>query len=104
MEVRHFGVRDGLQDTEFNMGASYRAKEGSIYFGGNRGFNVIDPEKQTKEDRPPQVSISNIKIMNQRKEFEVPYHELNELPLSYQDRMLSVEFFAADYSNPELIT
>jgi signal transduction histidine kinase/CheY-like chemotaxis protein len=42
--------------------------------------------------------------MNQRKEFEVPYHELNELPLSYQDRMLSVEFFAADYSNPELIT
>jgi len=104
LAVRHFGIRDGLQDTEFNLGASFRSENGAIYFGGNRGYNVIDPQKQSKDSTPPLVSISNIKIMNERREFGTTYDDLPRLPLTYKDRMLAVEFYAADYSNPDLIT
>jgi signal transduction histidine kinase/ligand-binding sensor domain-containing protein/CheY-like chemotaxis protein/HPt (histidine-containing phosphotransfer) domain-containing protein len=102
-ESRHYGVRDGLQDTEFNMGASFKASNGLIYFGGNLGFNVIDSEGFIDKENPPLVSISEIKVMNERKEFEKPYNDLSEITLTHKDSMFSVEFFAADYSNPTLI-
>lgn len=98
-----YGVRDGLQSTEFNLGASFKSDVGLIYFGGIRGFNTINPDSMSSDRIPPQVSISQIKVMNERREFDTPYHDLRAIELSYQDKMLSVEFFAADYSNPELV-
>ncbi|CAA0097060.1 Signal transduction histidine-protein kinase BarA [Halioglobus japonicus] len=98
-----YGVRDGLQSTEFNLGASYASSTGVIYFGGIKGFNTINPDLLSSDRIPPQVAISQVKVMNVRREFQVPYHALKSIDLGYQDRMLSVEFFAADFSNPDLI-
>ncbi|MEH6635090.1 MAG: two-component regulator propeller domain-containing protein [Halioglobus sp.] len=103
LEVHQYGVRDGLQGTEFNMGAAFQSKEGTIYFGGNQGFNLIPKQGVTKKLVPPLISISDIRIMNERKSFDAPYHEMEKLELGYEDKMVSVEFFAADYSNPELV-
>jgi signal transduction histidine kinase/ligand-binding sensor domain-containing protein/CheY-like chemotaxis protein/HPt (histidine-containing phosphotransfer) domain-containing protein len=101
--AHQYGVRDGLQDSSFNMGASYKSEKGMIYFGGNQGFNTIDPENLEKTSNPPVVSISSIKIMNERRELPARYDMLEALSLSHEDRMVTVEFFAADYSNPELV-
>lgn len=101
-ETSHFGIKDGLQDSEFNMGAAFKGISGTIYFGGNRGFNMIPAQGTQSQIIAPEISISNIKIMNQRKIFDVAYHSLEELELTYEDRMVSVEFFASDYSNPRL--
>ena len=103
LESHQYGVRDGLQDTEFNLGAAFRSQSGEIFFGGNRGFNTVDPNLSNEENIAPIVSIAQIKIMNERREFEVPYSELDEIILGYEDRMLSIEFYAADYSNPDLL-
>ncbi|WP_116367451.1 hybrid sensor histidine kinase/response regulator [Parahaliea mediterranea] len=102
-QARHFGIRDGLQDREFNLGASYRASDGSVYFGGNRGYNLINSENYTHETTPPKVSISEIRIMNQRAVFDEPYNSLDQVNLGYRDIMVSFEFFAAHYTNPGLI-
>ncbi len=98
-----YGMRDGLQSTEFNMGASYKAHDGSIYFGGPQGFNVVDPNFSKRESVKPQVAISSIKIMNELVSFDVPYYNLKKLDLTYQDRILTIETYASDYSNPELV-
>ena len=98
-----YGTSDGLQSTEFNLGASFKSKNGVIYFGGIKGFNAINPDLLTTDRQPPQVAISQIKVMNERIEYDTPYDDLEAIDLDYTDRMLSVEFFAADYSNPELI-
>jgi signal transduction histidine kinase/ligand-binding sensor domain-containing protein/CheY-like chemotaxis protein len=103
LEVHQYGVRDGLQATEFNFGASFKSRSGLIYFGGIRGFNIIDPQFSEIIRKPPEVSISQIKVMNQRREYDVPYQDLKVIDLGYEDRILSIEFFAADYSNPDLI-
>ncbi|WP_187275930.1 two-component regulator propeller domain-containing protein [Parahaliea aestuarii] len=101
--ARHFGIRDGLQDREFNLGASYQKSDGSILFGGNRGYNLIDDDNYTNESEPPKVSISEIRIMNQRMKFDEPYNSIDQLNLGYRDIMVSIEFFAAHYTNPDLI-
>ncbi len=103
LETHQYGVKDGLQDSEFNMGAAFKAVSGEIYFGGNRGFNIIPSDGLKPNSIPPKVSISDIRIMNEKIFFDAPYHELEQIELGYQDRMLSIDFFAADYSNPELV-
>lgn len=103
LKTHQYGVKDGLQDSEFNMGAAFKSQSGEIYFGGNRGFNIIPPEGISTNSIAPMITISDIRIMNERKTFETPYHELEKLEIGYQDRMLSVDFFAADYSNPQLV-
>jgi signal transduction histidine kinase/ligand-binding sensor domain-containing protein/CheY-like chemotaxis protein/HPt (histidine-containing phosphotransfer) domain-containing protein len=103
LQTHQYGIKDGLQDSEFNMGAAFKSKSGEIYFGGNRGFNIIPPEGIETNSIAPKISISDIRIMNEKKTFDVPYHELKRLEIGYQDRMLSIDFFAADYSNPQLI-
>jgi signal transduction histidine kinase/ligand-binding sensor domain-containing protein/CheY-like chemotaxis protein/HPt (histidine-containing phosphotransfer) domain-containing protein len=103
LETHQYGVRDGLQDSEFNMGAAFKDSAGTIYFGGNRGFNIIPRQGVNSDYVTPKVSISDIRIMNQSKIFDVPYDKLEVLELGYQDRMLSIDFFASDYSNPQLI-
>ncbi|TGD74126.1 response regulator [Mangrovimicrobium sediminis] len=103
MQAHQYGVRDGLQSAEFNMGASYKANDGSIYFGGPQGFNVIDANFSKRESVKPKVAISSIKIMNELVTFENPYYRLDELDLTYQDRILTIETYASDYSNPELV-
>ncbi|MEH6590773.1 MAG: two-component regulator propeller domain-containing protein [Halioglobus sp.] len=103
LKSHQYGIRDGLQDTEFNMGASFRSKKGEVYFGGNRGYNVIASNIQRDFSPPPQVSISEIRIMNERVELDKPYYKLDSLELDYEDKMVSIEFFAADYSNPDLV-
>lgn len=102
-ESRQYGVKEGLQDTEFNMGASFKANDGLIYFGGNLGFNIVPSEGFIDKEDPPLVSISEIRVMNERQEFEKAYNDLSEITLTHKDSMFSVEFFAADYSNPPLV-
>jgi signal transduction histidine kinase/ligand-binding sensor domain-containing protein/CheY-like chemotaxis protein/HPt (histidine-containing phosphotransfer) domain-containing protein len=103
LNSRQYGVRDGLQDTEFNLGAAFKTSNGLIHFGGNRGYNIIQDKAIEDKKLPPLVNISTIKIMNQKKTFDVPYYQLKQLALSYEDKMISVEFFAADYTSPDLV-
>ena len=103
LKTHRYSVEDGLQDAEFNMGAAFKSRSGVIYFGGNRGFNIIPAEGIEKNNRPPRVSIADIRIMNEKRTFDDPYYELEALEIGYEDRMLSVEFFASDYSNPALV-
>jgi signal transduction histidine kinase/ligand-binding sensor domain-containing protein/CheY-like chemotaxis protein/HPt (histidine-containing phosphotransfer) domain-containing protein len=101
--THHYGIRDGLQSNEFTLGASFKSQSGVIHFGGIHGFNTIDPNFLATDRIPPKVAISQIRVMNLRREYDTPYHALTSIELSYEDKMLSVEFYAADYSSPDLL-
>lgn len=101
--ARQYSERHGLQGSEFNMGAAFRTSDGRILFGGSQGFNVIGSDFIKRKTPPPEVNIANIKIMNNRAAFDQPYYSLDRLELFYQDRTLTVETYANDYSNPDLV-
>ncbi|MEQ8265328.1 two-component regulator propeller domain-containing protein [Pseudohaliea sp.] len=103
LEVRHFREVDGLQDSEFNMGASFSDGQGGIFFGGPRGYNKIIPAAVPAKAPTPQVSIADIRVMNQPAALGKPYNDVTQLYLDYTDRMFTVDFFAADFSSPESI-
>ena len=100
--IRHFGVRDGLQDLEFNVGASFRDSSGRIFFGGNRGFNIIDVEFISTKERQPTVSIAKVGVMNQVVPLKLFARDRPaKLELGHTDNFIEIEFFSDAFSEPQ---
>jgi signal transduction histidine kinase/ligand-binding sensor domain-containing protein/CheY-like chemotaxis protein/HPt (histidine-containing phosphotransfer) domain-containing protein len=99
---RTFGINDGLLDTEFNVGAALAASDGTIFFAGNRGINVINPDRLPGTDTLPKISISEILVMNERVSAPKDIKSGNRtIKLGYNDRLLEVNFFSSYLSDPQ---
>ena len=100
LDFRHFNAAYGLGNNEFNIGASTQSDTGIIYFGGTNGLAIVDSFESEQPLDPIQVGVSGIKVM----EKYIPYpNDLTDftLELGYLDRMVTVEFFGAEYVAPE---
>jgi len=91
---------DGLTDEEFNVGATYTGREGALYFGGNKGVNIIRNSNAPKRARGPHVALSAVSIMNDR--VTLP-SGTTDITLSNDDKLLEISFFADELANPEEI-
>lgn len=96
--VRHFRDRNGLQDGDFNVGSSLKTRDGRIIFGGNRGYSIVQPDDLPGLGTGPQVSISEVRVMNER--VKIANSITPEITLSHTDTLLEVDFFADSLSDP----
>lgn len=97
MTIITFDYRDGLQDNEFNFGASFKDSNGFLYFGGNRGFNRFDPESIVIDAKPPQVVLTSATFADTRLGFDESYVQIDSLDLDYKDYFATFSFSALDY-------
>ncbi|MBL8268838.1 MAG: response regulator [Steroidobacter sp.] len=90
----------GLQADEFNFNAHYRGRDGTLYFGGNGGFNAFLPAAVTPNSPAPQVALTAVSILNK----ELPLPELpgveRPLQLAYDDKLVTFQFAALDFISP----
>ncbi|MDO8862574.1 two-component regulator propeller domain-containing protein [Haliea sp. E1-2-M8] len=98
--AEHFDLTDGLQGSEFNHGAVLRDKQSRLFFGGNNGFNVIEPENIERNVYLPPVQITEYRLLNEEVFFDVPYDQVQEISLPYNFRYASFTFASLDYTNP----
>lgn len=101
--VRKFGKRDGLKDTEFNVGAFFKTRDRRIFFGSNEGASVIDREPLAQRGPGPQVSILEVRVMGQRINL-TPSSGAGGTPvlvLEHTDNLLEIDFFADSLATPE---
>ncbi len=99
----HYSVEDGLQNREFYYGACLKSSSGKMYFGGDNGFGVFRPEEVQNNPYLPPIVLTDIQINYQPYEaalYTAP-HLLQSLPLTYKDRVITLEFAALDYSAPQ---
>ncbi|MFN3238830.1 MAG: two-component regulator propeller domain-containing protein, partial [Pseudomonadales bacterium] len=96
-EMPHaLGLRNGLQDLEFNSGASLKLANGDLLFGGTNGFNRIKPEEVNHQVQAPQTVITA--ISRQGEALPTAYARQHGIELSYQDYFLEFKFSGLDYS------
>jgi ligand-binding sensor domain-containing protein len=103
----NYGLRDGLQGNGFNFGAAHKGRDGELYFGGLNGFNAFYPSDIQDNAYVPPVAITDFQLANK----PVPIGEdsvlqesildTKELVLAHDDRVISFEFTALNYSSPE---
>ncbi|MBC8052664.1 MAG: response regulator [Sphingobacteriaceae bacterium] len=104
----NYDVSDGLQSDEFNIGAAYLSKNGTMYFGGINGYNVFHPDSITYNHNPPPVMLTGFFLSNKEvvagnnSPLKKDISETKEVGLSYdQSAFLSLEYAALDYTAPE---
>jgi signal transduction histidine kinase/ligand-binding sensor domain-containing protein len=106
-QLTNFDVDDGAQSSEFNQGASFRADNGEMYFGGINGFNVFHPDSIKDNPNIPAVVLTDFKVFNEsltpsaserRLKRNIPLEK--ELDLDYSDNVLTFDFAALEYTNP----
>lgn len=90
----------GLQADEFNFNAHYRGRDGTLYFGGNGGFNAFLPEVALSEAPPPRLALTSVAILNE----QLPFAEFpgvdRPLSLQHDDKLVTFEFTALDFMSP----
>jgi ligand-binding sensor domain-containing protein/signal transduction histidine kinase len=92
-----FGAEDGIINSHFNYGASYRLQDGRIVFGTNHDFVVFDPSHLNDSNyTPPNVEITSVKLFNKRLPVDSLLH-LEKMYLNYTDNSLSFEFSTLTY-------
>ncbi len=109
----NYDKQDGLQGNAFNDGAKFKDSLGRLYFGGEEGFTVFDPEKVVDNKFIPPVLITDFLLFNKSvnvakkvvdsKQFQLKQHInfTKEITLEYTDYIFTFEFSALNYRQPE---
>ncbi len=108
---RNYNTSDGLQNYQFNINACFKTQRGEFLFGGTNGFTLFVPEviKKVKSNLfPPTVALTAFKIFNtpvspgeQGSPLTAPINETKSITLSYDQSVLTFEFAALNFIQPE---
>jgi signal transduction histidine kinase/ligand-binding sensor domain-containing protein/DNA-binding response OmpR family regulator len=95
-----YDTDDGLQSKMFaaiyTEAAAFKGKDGTMYFGGNNGFNAFHPADIETNVFVPPVVITSFKLFDKH----LPgMQEATEIELNYNENFFSLEFAALNYTN-----
>ena len=98
--IKHYNTKDGLVNTEYNIGAAYVSKKGTMYFGGAKGFNVFNPNTIKDNLVPAQTYIVSYKRGGKDVETDSLINYKQHLKLSWRENYFQFEVVALDYTDP----
>jgi signal transduction histidine kinase/ligand-binding sensor domain-containing protein len=111
--VKYYSVRDGLQGMQFIENACMYGTDNQMYFGGKYGFNMFNPSEICDNQVAPKLAFTGIRIFNEPVEIgekvegrvvlPESMNESKHLHLSQKHSMVTIEFAALDYSNPDKV-
>jgi signal transduction histidine kinase/ligand-binding sensor domain-containing protein/CheY-like chemotaxis protein len=90
----------GLQDEEFNFNAHYQGADGTLYFGGNNGFNAFSPDLTAPAAPPPRVVLTTAAKLNRAIAPQELPGPTRPLALAYDDKLVTLNFAALDFTSP----
>ena len=111
---KNFYYYDGLQENEFNARASFKSKNGRMYFGGINGLTAFNTNNVDRKERDvPPLYLSSLKVMNKvvrynpRNEddniLDRQISEATQITLPNNAGMFTLEFSVLEYTNPQKI-
>jgi diguanylate cyclase (GGDEF)-like protein len=99
--VKSFSRSHGLQANEFNFGAHFRSSSGELFFGGVNGFNSFFPTNLEQNPHAPEVALTSFLVNNLPADVDTPTSQLSDIELGYRDDVVTFEFAALDFADPE---
>jgi len=109
---KNFSIHDGLATDEFNKFASFKNRNGEMYFGGSEGLTRFHPDSIKVNNFKPPVYITDFKLFNQSVQvkkdnssngFFIPQQIIycKEIELDHDQNVITLEFAALNYLNLE---
>ncbi len=113
-EFKNYFENDGLLSSQFYWAASYRNKEGKLFFGNMSGLNYFNPDEMIDYPYVPEVVFTDFKIFNesvsigQKRNHYIPLTKsisaTDAIKISYRDNVFSIKFEALNYFLSDKIT
>ncbi|MBN1117246.1 MAG: response regulator [Bacteroidales bacterium] len=110
-KLENYTTDHGLVNNQFRHNAFFRDEKGKIYFGGEGGIDAFYPDSIKNNPYIPEVVITSIKIFNKTVHVGEKINdeiiltksitETPEIRLSYKNKVITFEFAALHYANPE---
>ncbi|MBS1506093.1 MAG: hypothetical protein JSS79_05570 [Bacteroidetes bacterium] len=103
-KIRNFEMFDGLQSNEFNTGAYFKSKSGTLYFGGVNGVTYFKPREISTKNTPPRSIISgyyiNNKLLDDYSNYLSTSGNETTLTLQYNEQDFGFDFVGVGFSLP----
>ncbi len=93
-----FNESYGLQGKVFEINASEKGADGMMYFGGNNGLNIFNPDSTYKRDYLAPVIVSSVQIFDRIVAVDIT--EYHKIILESEDKYISFNYSMLDYSDP----
>ncbi len=98
--IENYDQTNGLQSLQFHLGASLKTSDGRLLFGSTEGFYDFDPAALTLSSQAPPVVLTSLRIFNQPVKLPVALPMLDNLKLTPNDNVFSLEYAALEYTSP----
>ena len=98
--IKLFHQVHGLQDEEFNFNAHHAAADGTLFFGGNNGFNAFLPRQIAADTPAPRIVLTNAAKLNRPIAAQELPGAARPLQLAYDDKLVTLDFAALDFTSP----
>jgi len=98
---RIYDKSNGLLINDFSAGAVFKAKDGTLYFGGNAGAISFDPTKVKENSFMPNVVITDFRVFDKSFLSDKSILFTDEINLAYDQNFFTIEFTSLDYTAPE---
>ena len=99
---KNYDYKDGLQGNIFaagvrERGAHFKGRDGTLYFGGNNGFNFFDPDQLEVNSPIAPLVITEFKVFDKQIKGAV---ESKTIVLDHAQNYFSFEFASLSFYNP----
>lgn len=106
----NYNSYDGTLNTEYINGAIFEATDGSLYFGGINGFNILAKDQISISQLPHKPLFSQLYIHGEPIKPGIEYQGncilsrtppyTHEIELAYDQNFISLEYTALNFLNP----
>jgi len=109
--VENYLFDEGLQGSQYNLGALEKTKSGLFLFGGTGGFNRFYPDSIKQFNKPYEIVLTSLKIFNKEirpgdrsKILKSALNFTDVIVLKYAQSVVEIEFASLNFSNPQFNT
>jgi len=110
VHISTFNSIYGALESEYVDNAAFESSNGTLYFGGINGFNVLNPDIDKKSKLPFKPIFTSLYLKGEKIEIGKEYNGrtllstaptfTDHLALLYHQNFLTFEFSALNYQNP----
>jgi ligand-binding sensor domain-containing protein/serine phosphatase RsbU (regulator of sigma subunit) len=98
---KNYNIKDGLVNTEHNLGAACLSSTGNMLFGGPNGYNLFRPSQIKDNLHVPPVHVISFKRSGKDVALDSNLIYKKQLTLSWRENYFQLELAALDFVDPE---
>jgi len=95
-KFRNYDLSDGIIHNQFNWHASFKNRNGQMFFGTINGFISFHPDSVNIDPVPPSVALTSFKVFGKEAALPQSLPATKEILLNYNQNFFSIAFTALD--------